>query len=53
METLHLHASTGSSRGGPGMGHLLISCSRLPRRAAPHDVPRAAARHQASPGRSV
>jgi hypothetical protein len=26
MEALHLHASTGSSCGGPGMGHLLISC---------------------------
>jgi CorA-like Mg2+ transporter protein len=29
-EALHLHASRGSSRGTPGMGHLLISCGSPP-----------------------
>jgi hypothetical protein len=29
MEALHLHASTGSSRGDRGVGHLLISSEAL------------------------
>jgi len=51
MEALHLHASTGSSRAGPGHGSSHDLLRRLPRRAADCDVLWAAARHQASPRR--